>query len=151
MHFTNIKQPCWKYILNLFILNQKANWLKKTLLEVSRWLVDQKLLKLFWLEIQDGCHLENLYWTSSLDPKGLLTKNLSGNQVSYTGLSWPSCNIDTDTQRRPFSDYLDAQAGLNLHFLYARLKNGTYYVRGYGVRLSFLHIAPGPFFVHCAS
>ena len=56
-------------------LNQKANWLE-TSLEVLRGLVDQKLPKSLWLEIQDGCHLENLYWSSSQ-----LTQNLSGNQA----------------------------------------------------------------------
>ena len=36
-----------------------------------------KVLKSFWLEIQDGRHFENLYWTSSLEPKGQLARNLS--------------------------------------------------------------------------
>ena len=62
------QQPCWKSILKFF-LNQKTNWLEISL-EVLRWLVAQKYLKSFWLEIslwldiQDGHHLENLYWTS---------------------------------------------------------------------------------------
>ena len=46
--------------------------------------------------IQDGSHgrhLENLYLTSSLEAKGQLIKNLSGNQVSDTVPCWPSCLI----------------------------------------------------------
>ena len=72
----------------LFILKLKANWLE-TSLEVSGWLVDQKQQKSFWLAIQDGCRLENLYWT--FESKGQLTRNLSRNQVNDTGPSWPSC------------------------------------------------------------
>ena len=42
-----------------FIQNQKVSWLD-TSLEVSRWIVDQKKLKSFWLEIQYDRSLENL-------------------------------------------------------------------------------------------
>ena len=44
----------------------------------SGLLVDQKQLKSFQLEIQDGGHLENLFFASSPKLKGHLTLNLVG-------------------------------------------------------------------------
>ena len=44
-----------------------------------------------------GRHLENLYWPSSLRPKGQLTRNLSDNQVGDTEPSWPSCLLNKST------------------------------------------------------
>ena len=81
------KVAFFKIYLDLVLLNRKANWLE-TSLEVLMLLVDQKAAKLIWLEIQDGRHLENLYWSSFHEAKGQLTRNLSGNEVSDTG---PSC------------------------------------------------------------
>ena len=48
------------------LLNRKANLLE-TWEEVSGWVVEQYWLNLFWSEIQDDHHLENLilnfFWT----------------------------------------------------------------------------------------
>ena len=66
-------QPCWKSMLNFI------SWTKWAIdsnfngsIEVTFRL--KKKLKSFWLEIQNGRHLENQYWTSSLEPKGQLTQ-----------------------------------------------------------------------------
>ena len=72
-----------KIYFELFLQNQKGNWLK------LHWSIEvtcsSKELKLFWLEIQDGRHLENQYFSWMERPTDL---NLSGNQVSDTGPSW---------------------------------------------------------------
>ena len=92
-----------KIYFSLLLLNRKLNWLE-TWKEESGWLVsnnsswmleqidsqlgrnhreevDQKELKSFQSEIQDGHHgghLENLFFASSPEPKGQLTWNLVG-------------------------------------------------------------------------
>ena len=69
--------PSWKFYF-LLLLSQKASWLE-TCCESSGWLVNKKLLKWFWSEIQDGhhgCYLVDLFCASSPEPKGQLTRNL---------------------------------------------------------------------------
>ena len=69
-----------KIYFSLLVLNQKANWLE-TWLEASGWLADQKQIKSFRSENQDGhscSHLENLFFASCPEPKGHLTWNLVG-------------------------------------------------------------------------
>ena len=59
-------------------LSNNANWLE-TWQEVSGWLVDQKYLKSFWPEIQDGrssSHVKNIFWTFSSWPKRQIDSKL---------------------------------------------------------------------------
>ena len=56
-----------KIYFSLLLLNRKANW-HQTCSEASGWLVDQKKLKSFQSEIQDGrqdSHLESLFFCFS--------------------------------------------------------------------------------------
>ena len=69
------KAALLKIYFSLLVLNQKTNCLE-TMQEAAGWPVDQKWLKSFRTEIQDGRrgdHLENLSFASSPEPKGLLT------------------------------------------------------------------------------
>ena len=76
-------------VLNIWfdfiILNRKANWLR-TSLAVSRWLVDKKVkyVPIGNPRITYGRHLDGLYWMASLESRGQLIKNLTGNQMSDT-------------------------------------------------------------------
>ena len=69
-----------KIYFSLLLLNRKANDSKLGRKHQGDLLIKKKL-KSFRSEIQDGCHgghLENLFFASSPEPKGQLTRNFVG-------------------------------------------------------------------------
>ena len=79
------------------LLNRKATRLE-TWREVSRWLVDLKLLKSFWSEIQDGrpSSNETLWYSKPIDPhvyQSSPTSNFALNTLLYHVLTKYSDNL----------------------------------------------------------